>query len=72
MYNIFKNRIKNLTQKRNNSILAHGLESQSQEDFDAFLEIVIDLASKLDKDMKKFLKETKFAKFDLKLKLNQL
>lgn len=67
-----ENRIKNLTQKRNNSILAHGLESQSQEDFDAFLEIVIDLASKLDKDMKKFIKETKFAKFDLKLKLNQL
>lgn len=67
-----ENRIKNLTQKRNNSILAHGLESQSKDDFDAFLEVVIDLASKLDKDMKKFLKETKFAKFDLKLKLNQL
>lgn len=67
-----ESRIKNLTQKRNNSILAHGLESQSKDDFDAFLEVVIDLASKLDKDMKKFLKETKFAQFDLKLKLNQL
>lgn len=65
-----QSKIKNLTQKRNNSILAHGLESQSKEDFDKFLEVVLDLSYKLDKDMKKFLKQTKFAKFDLRLKLN--
>ena len=64
--------IKNLTQNRNNSILAHGLESQSKQDFDEFLRVVLDLAHKLDKDMSKFLDETKFAKFDLKLKLNKL
>lgn len=66
-----ENRIKDLTQKRNNSILAHGLESQSEEDFDNFLGVVVDLAMKLDKDMKKFLNETEFAKFDLQLKYNQ-
>jgi hypothetical protein len=66
-----ENKIKNLTQKRNNSILAHGLDSQSKEDFDNFLAIVVDLALKLDKDMKRFLNETEFAKFDLKLKFNQ-
>ena len=59
-----KSKIKNLTQKRNNSILAHGLVSLTQKDFDEFLEIVLNLAYSLDKDMKKFLKQTKFAKFD--------
>lgn len=67
-----ENKIKNLTQKRNNSILAHGLDSQSKQDFDDFLEVVLLLARKLDKDMGKFLNETKFAKFDLKLKINQM
>ena len=67
-----ENKIRDLTQKRNNSILAHGLDSQSKEDFDNFLGIVVDLALKLDKDMKKFLNETEFAKFDLKLEYNQL
>ncbi len=66
-----ESRIKNLTQKRNNSILAHGLNSQSQDDFDEFLDMVISLARKLDKDMNKFLKETEFAKFDIKLRMNQ-
>jgi len=66
-----ESRIKNLTQKRNNSILAHGLNSQSREDFDEFLDVVVSLARKLDKDMNKFLKETEFAKFDIKLRMNQ-
>ncbi len=66
-----ENKIKNLTIKRNNSILAHGLDSQKKEDFDKFLELVLVLAKKLDKDMNKFLKETVFAKFDLRLEINQ-
>jgi CRISPR-associated protein (TIGR02710 family) len=65
-------RIRNITIKRNNSILAHGLESKSKEDFDEFLELVTDMAKKLDRDMNRFLNETKFAKFDLKLKLNNI
>lgn len=65
-----ESKIKDLTRKRNYSILAHGLESQSKEDFDKFLEVVLDLSYKLDKDMKKFLKQTKFAKFDLRLEIN--
>ncbi len=67
-----ENKIKNMTQKRNRSILAHGLDSQSKQDFDDFLEVVLSLARKLDKDMNKFLYETKFAKFDLKLKIDQV
>ena len=60
-----ESKIKNITQKRNNSILAHGLESQSKEDYEQFLDIVTSLAHKLDKDMKRFLIETQFAKFDI-------
>ena len=67
-----ESKIKNMTQKRNSSILAHGLDSQSRQDFDEFLEIVLELARKLDKDMNKFINQTKFAKFDFKLKINQV
>ena len=67
-----RNSINNLTFKRNNSILAHGLESLDKEDFDKFEELVENLARKLDKDMGKFLKETRFAKFDLVVKMNRL
>ena len=66
-----ESKIKDLTRKRNNSILAHGLDSLSKEDFDKFLEIVLELSYTLDKDMKKFLKQTRFAKFDYKVKLNK-
>lgn len=66
-----RSKINNLTFKRNNSILAHGLESQSKEDFDNFLELVVELAKKLDKDMNKFLKQTRFPKFDIRLDMNK-
>ena len=59
-----ENRINNMTKKRNDSILAHGLVSQSKDDYEEFEKIVMELALKLDKDMKKFLKETSFPKFD--------
>ncbi len=58
-----ENKVNNLTKKRNESILAHGLESQSSDDYEQFEKIVIDLAMKMDRDMKKFLKETSFPKF---------
>ena len=67
-----RNKINNLTIKRNNSILAHGLESLDAEDFEKFKELVESLALSLDKDMGKFLRQTRFAKFDLKLKRNRL
>lgn len=67
-----RNKINNLTIKRNNSILAHGLESLDKDDFDKFEELVENLARKLDKDMDKFLMQTKFAKFDLRNKMNRL
>ena len=66
-----ENRIRNMTKKRNESILAHGLESQDKESFDEFLDLIVTLAKKLDKDMNKFLDETKFAKFDLKVDINK-
>ncbi|WP_369829826.1 TIGR02710 family CRISPR-associated CARF protein [Methanobrevibacter sp. 87.7] len=53
-----RDRINDLTYKRNNSILAHGLKSLNNTDFNKFLELVENLAYKLDKDMAKFLKET--------------
>lgn len=65
-----ESKIKNLTIKRNNSILAHGLDSQTKDDFDDFLEFILSMARKLDKDMNKFLNQTKLAKFDLKLEIN--
>ena len=64
-----ESKIKNLTIKRNNSILAHGLESQTKEDFENFLELILYLAYKLDKDMKKFIEQTKLAKFNSKLEI---
>ena len=67
-----RNKINNLTIKRNNSILAHGLESLDAEDFEKFKELVESLALSLDKDMDKFLKQTRFAKFDLKVKMNRI
>ena len=67
-----RNRINNLIIKRNNSILAHGLESLDKDDFDSFEELVESLARKLDKDMGKFLEQTKFAKFNLKIEMNKI
>ena len=67
-----RNWINNLTKKRNNSILAHGLESLDKEDFEEFEEVVESLARKLDKDMGKFLNQTRFAKFDLNLNMNKI
>ena len=67
-----RNSINNITIKRNNSILAHGLESLDKDDFDQFEGLVENLARKLDKDMDRFLKETRFAKFDLKVKMNRI
>ena len=60
-----ENLINDLTSKRNDSILAHGLKSLSSEDFDKFEKVVVDLAKKLDRDMDKFLKETEFVKFEV-------
>ena len=42
------------------------------DDFDSFLELVVELAKKLDKDMNKFLNQTRFPKFDLRLEMNRV
>lgn len=55
--------INNITVKRNNSILAHGISSLSKEDFETFEALVVELALKLDKSMKRFLFETEFPKY---------
>lgn len=57
--------INNITVKRNNSILAHGISSLSKEDFEIFEELVVELALGLDKSMKRFLFETEFPKFNI-------
>ena len=60
-----ENLINDLTHKRNDSILAHGLKSLTEDDFDKFEKVVVDLAKKFDRDMSKFLEETKFVQFDV-------
>lgn len=58
-----ENKIRNIIKFRNNSILAHGFESCSKDDFDEFKEIVLEAASLLDKNMGRFIEETKFPVF---------
>lgn len=57
-----ENKIKNSTIHRNNSILAHGFDFSSKTDYEDFEEIVLEAAHKLNKDIEKFIDESKFPK----------
>ena len=54
---------KNILSKRNKSILAHGTEPKTKEDYEKFKELVLNIARELDSRMDDFIKETKFPKF---------
>ena len=56
-------KIYEILQYRNESILAHGFKVQSEEDFNVFEELVLILAEKLDKNFELYLEETKFPEF---------
>lgn len=58
-----ENKIRNIIKFRNNSILAHGFEFCSKEDFEEFKEIVLKAADLLNKNMGRFIEETKFPMF---------
>ena len=58
-----ENKIRNIIKFRNNSILAHGFEFCSKEDFEEFKEIVLKAADLLNKNMERFIEETKFPMF---------
>lgn len=54
---------KNILSKRNKSIMAHGTEPKTKEDYEKFKELVLNIAKKLDGRMDEFIEETKFPKF---------
>ena len=50
---------------RNNSILAHGLNSQNEKHYNDFRDIVLKASEILNKNINEFILETKFPKFNL-------
>lgn len=64
-YNENKGRILDCVNFRNNSILAHGMESKSEEEYEKFKDLVLDAASVVTNQMRKFTEETMFPEFDL-------
>ena len=57
--------IQNSLKFRNQSILAHGLESQNSEQYDEFKSIVFDAAKVLKSDIENYISETEFPEFDI-------
>lgn len=55
--------IQNTVKFRNNSILAHGFESKSKEEYEEFRDIVLKAANVLNSKMDKFIQETRFPEF---------
>lgn len=60
-----ENKIKNTIRFRNSSILAHGLESKSKEEYENFEKVTYGVALALNKKMDNFIKQTEFPKFDI-------
>lgn len=56
---------KQVLDSRNDSILAHGQTSQTKEDYEKFEELVLKIAEKQTKDIKRYIKETKFPVFNI-------
>ena len=56
-------KIQNVIKFRNLSILAHGLESKSINEYEEFEKIVLNMANVLNKDICLFIEETKFPEF---------
>lgn len=48
---------------RNNSILAHGLSSQTEKQYNKFRDLVLKFASVLNPEMDEYIHETKFPEF---------
>jgi len=52
-----------LIQSRNKSILAHGFDAKTEDEFDTFFEAILKLVHSLDNKMDDILEDTKFPKF---------
>ena len=50
---------------RNNSILAHGLNSQTEKEYNKFRDLVLRFAKVLNPDINVFIKETEFPEFEI-------
>lgn len=59
-----ENKIRNVTIHRNNSILAHGFNFSSVEDYNDFEDIVMEMANILTDDISRFMNESSFPKLN--------
>lgn len=57
--------IQNSLKFRNQSILAHGLDSQNEEQYSEFRSVVLKAAKVLKEDIEKYISETAFPEFDI-------
>lgn len=64
-YSKHENEYKNILNSRNNSILAHGLTSKTEEDYEIFEKLVMNIAQRLNNNIEKYIKETKFPVFNI-------
>ena len=60
-----KKRILNIVKFRNSSILAHGMEAKTAEEYEEFLEMIMNVISVLDEKIFDYIEETKFPEFEL-------
>ena len=58
-------RILNIVKFRNSSILAHGMEAKTAEEYEEFLEMIMNVISVLDEKIFDYIEETKFPEFEL-------
>ena len=58
-------RILNIVKFRNSSILAHGMEAKTAEEYEEFLEMIMNVISVLDEKIFDYIEDTKFPEFEL-------
>ena len=64
-YNENDKRIQNVVKFRNSSILAHGMEAKSAEEYFEFKDIVLKAANVLNPKINEYIKDTSFPEFSL-------
>lgn len=62
-YKEYEKRIQNIVKFRNSSILAHGMEAKSAEEYDEFKDIVFKAANVLNPKINEYIEETSFPEF---------
>lgn len=64
VYSEQKNKIKNIVTYRNSSILAHGMEAKTAEEYEEFENLLFDMISSLEEKVLEYIDETKFPVFE--------